>query len=395
MSTEPRSANISAEVRAMKLLLRWVLFASPALALLIGVSAGGASAPTGQAKPVGPRTVVSEKAPIRAFAQDESTIAWIGSTYRVRVRNLTTGGAAWLGSAGPAVSGIDWTPTLALAGSSALWTTFPSGGNSVENGLLTAAPFDPRATGIDFFSVPQSPTGGDFLAGMAGDGPTLVYGKTAEACDEINALTCHRLDAVGGVAFVTGQYQAPMIPGVPAPVTLAFTAHDPQSSMGISQGMLAVVPSATPVVSDFKNVPRVAPNGPVVVFQVLGPRPVVRLVSRVAPVGSVKAIALDFRQLAVLVQRADRTKALIRYAAQGGALLSTTVVPKATASELSVSKAGIVYRVGKSIYLLGSGQPKLVWKTRGTPIGLSIEGRRIGWAENVKGRGHVLMLTLR
>jgi hypothetical protein len=378
----------------MKLRLKWVLVALLALVLLIGVSAGAASAPAGHAKPVRPRTVVSEKAPIRAFAQDESTIAWIGSTYRVRVRNLTTGGAAWLGSAGPAASGIHWTPTLALAGSSALWTTFPSGGNSVENGLLTAAPLDPRATGIDLFSVPQSPTGGDFLAGMAGDGPTLVYGKTTEVCDEINTLTCHRLDAVGGVAFVTGQYQAPMVSGIPAPVTVAFAAHDPQSSMGISQGLLAVVPAATPVVSDFEHVPRVAPNGPLAVFQVLGPRPVVRLVSSVAPAGSVKAIALDFRKLAVLVQRADGTKALIRYAPQGGALLGTTVVPRATASELSVSKVGIVYRVGKSIYLLGSGYPKLVWKASGTPIGLSIEGRRIAWAENVKGRGHVLTLTL-
>ena len=115
---------------------------------------------------------------------------------------------ALLGSAGPVVSGVRWSPTLAVAGSRALWTTFPSGGNTVENGLLTAAPFDPRATGLDLFSVPQSPTGGEFRGGIAGDGPTLVYGKTAEACDEINSLTCHRLDAVGGVSFVTGQYQA-------------------------------------------------------------------------------------------------------------------------------------------------------------------------------------------
>ena len=108
-----------------------------------------------------------------------------------------------------------------------------------------------------------------------------------------------------------------------------------------------------------------------------------------------RAIALDFRQLAVLVQRTDGTKAVIRYAAKGGALLGTTVVPKATASELSVSKAGIVYPVGRSIYVLGSGQPKLVWKASGTPIGLSIEGRRIAWAENVKGHGRIVVLTLR
>jgi hypothetical protein len=244
------------------------------------------------------------------------------------------------------------------------------------------------------FSVPQSPNGGEFLAGAAGDGPTLVYGKTTEVCDDINVLTCHRLDAVGGLSFVTGQYQAPMIPGIPAPLMLAFTAHDPQSSMRISQGLVAVVPAATPVLSDFDNVPRVAANGPVEVFRVLGPRPAVHLVSSVTPVGSVKAIALDFRQLAVLVERADGTKALIRYATQSGAVLGTSVVPKAAASELSVGKAGIVYRVGARIYLVGTGGPRLVWKASGTPIGLSIEGRRIAWAENSKGRGRVLTLTL-
>ena len=130
----------------MKRLLKWVLFPLPVLVLLIGLSAGADSAPAGQAKPARPRTLVSEKAPIRAFAQDETTIAWIGSTYRVRVRNLTTGMGVVVGSAGPAVSGIRWTPTLALAGSAALWTTFPSGGNSVEkvSGLIAG----PKVTSV-------------------------------------------------------------------------------------------------------------------------------------------------------------------------------------------------------------------------------------------------------
>ena len=244
--------------------------------------------------------------------------------------------------------------------------------------------------------MPQESSGGDFLAGIAGDGPTLVYARTGEACDQIND-TCHRLDAVGGVVFVTGQYEAPTIPGIPAAAMLAFAAHDPQSSMGISQGMIAVVPAATPVVSDFRNVPRVAPNGPVVVFRVLGPQPVVHLMGSFAPAGTVRAIALDFQQLAVLVERSDGTRVLERYAPnwQGGSVIGTNTVPRGTAPRLSVSKAGIVYRVGKSIYLLASGKPKLVWKASGTPIGLSIEGKRIAWAENVKGRGRIVALTVR
>jgi hypothetical protein len=38
---------------------------------------------------------------------------------------------------------------------------------------------------------------------------------------------------------------------------------------------------------------------------------------------------------------------------------------------------------------------RVLWKTTGTPIGLSIEGNRIGWAENVKGHGRIVTLTVR
>jgi hypothetical protein len=376
----------------MKRLLKWVLFAVPAFALLIGLSAGAANAPAGQTKPASPRTLVSEKAPIRAFAQDETTIAWIGSTYRVRVRSLPTGMGAVLGSAGPAVAGIRWTPTLALAGSTAMWTTFPSGGNSLESELVTAAPWDPRATAIDLFIDYQSPTGGTFLAGLAGDGTTLVYGKTSERCDDPGGNNCHRLDAVGGVAVVTGQYGSAAVAGIPPPVMLAFAAHDPHESNRISQGLIAVAPAQTPILTDLGNAPRAAENGPVEVYRPLDAQ--THLVSSVAPLGTVRAIALDFHQLAVLVQRHDGTKTLERYNPMTGASLGTTAVPSA-ASNLSIGTAGVVYRVGSKIYLLGAGQPKLVWRASGTPIGLAIEGRRIAWAVNIKGRGRIVALTLR
>ena len=73
--------------------------------------------------------------------------------------------------------------------------------------------------------------------------------------------------------------------------------------------MVGVVPAATPVLSDFGNVPRAAPNGQVEAFRVLGgPLNVVHSMGRFAPVGTVKAIALDFERLAVLVERPDGTR---------------------------------------------------------------------------------------
>ena len=94
----------------MKRFSRWSVFAAVPLVLL-SLSAGAGSAPAGKAKPLRPVTLVTESAPIRAFAQDEVTIAWINRAYQVRERNLSTRASAVLGSAGPAVSGIKWSPS--------------------------------------------------------------------------------------------------------------------------------------------------------------------------------------------------------------------------------------------------------------------------------------------
>ena len=321
-------------------------------------------------------------------------IGWVGRGYIVHVRSLTARASAIVGRTGTPVSGAQWKPSLAFAGSSALWNTFPRGGNSLESELVTAAPWDPRETAIDLFSNPQSPTGGTFLSGLAGDGPTLVYGKTSERCDDPGGTNCHRLDAVGGVAFVTGQYGSAPMPAIPPPVLLAFAAHDPQSSNRISQGLIAVAPAETPILTDLGNVPRVAEEWARtgVSFPVRSNTPGQ---PRHSTRKGVKALALSFPQLAVLMERANGGKAIERYNPKSGRRIGVTAVPSATASELSISRAGLVYRAGSRIYLLtSSAAPKLVWQASATPIGLSLEGRRIAWAVNIKGRGRIVALTL-
>ena len=59
----------------MKPIMKWALLVVPLLVVL-SLSAGSGVAPAAKAKPIKPRTLVTEKAPIRAFAQDEVTIAW-------------------------------------------------------------------------------------------------------------------------------------------------------------------------------------------------------------------------------------------------------------------------------------------------------------------------------
>lgn len=369
----------------MRRLTAWLAFAAVPLLLL---SAGAPIAPAAEGKPEKPRTLVTTTSPIRAFAQDEDAIAWVGRSYKVHVRSLLTGASATVGSAAPPI-GPSF-PVLALAGTRVLWTTY-EGGNSGEVSLSTST-LGARPAGIDLFAGGQAFAGGVFLGGAAGDGPTLAYGRTPERCDDPSGNDCHRLDVVGGgVVLVTGQYQTAPIEGIPAPVLLAFAGHDPQSG-AISQAMIAVAPAATPLLTDFFHAPRVAENGPVEVYRLLNQ---VQRVSSATPRGTVKAIALSFAQLVVLVQRADGTRAIERYNPKNGTLIGTAVVPKATAPELGIGTPGVVYRVGGRIYVLGSGRPRLVWRAGSTPVGLSIEGRRIAWASNFGAIGRIVTLTVR
>ena len=58
---------------------------------------------------------------------------------------------------------------------------------------------------------------------------------------------------------------------------------------------------------------------------------------------------------------------------------------------LSASGGRIVYSVGKTIVSVdtATGAKSMLARAVSTPIGLSIEGRRVAWAENVGGRGRV------
>jgi Tol biopolymer transport system component len=336
-----------------------------------------------------PRTLVVDKGLIRAFAQDARSISWVGRSYKVHIRNLQTRASAVVGSAAAPYYAAG-RPALAVAGTRALWSKF-EGGNAPDTSLWTAA-LGERAFAVDLFMGDSGDPGGIFLSGVGGDAPILLYGKTFEGCSPPPwpPAPCPILQASGGVMFVTGQYEPPPISGIPPAAILAFTAHDPGQGR-ISQGLLAIAPAASPLTTELYRVPRVAQDGPVQVYRLLSK--VVPL-SAVQPQGTVRALALDFGRLAVLVERANGSRAIERYDPKSGRLITTTALPRTTAPELSIGSVGLVYRVGRKIYLLTGRKPKLVWTAGGTPIGLSVEGRRIAWAVNLKGRGRVVALTL-
>jgi hypothetical protein len=64
--------------------------------------------------------------------------------------------------------------------------------------------------------------------------------------------------------------------------------------------------------------------------------------------------------------------------------------------QLSISGETLVFCRGPGIYTLDarSGTPKLITVANGQPIGLSINGRRIAWAEPTVSGGRIRAITL-
>jgi len=82
------------------------------------------------------------------------------------------------------------------------------------------------------------------------------------------------------------------------------------------------------------------------------------------------------------------------YDAATGKLSGSVAVPSATSPELTASDQLIVFRVGRSIRAANVATHHVTTLTEaaGTPIGLSLEGTRLAWAENVGGRGRIRAL---
>ena len=180
------------------------------------------------------------------------------------------------------------------------------------------------------------------------------------------------------------------IGGIPAAApAYSNTGEQKQArQLAVSHGRIAVLPSPPTVAGQYWwGFPAVAENGPVEVRTAAG-----ALVFRVFPAGTVRQIALSWPHLAVLVQRPDGSQAIERYGVNGG--LEETTPVATTATDVSIGTGGIVYRVGRTIYTIRRSKPALLWRAKATPIGLSVEGRRVAWAVNLHGSGLIVALTL-
>jgi hypothetical protein len=239
-----------------------------------------------------------------------------------------------------------------------------------EAGIYTAKPGKKKPMLVDAPGVTDS--SGTYLTGLAADGEgTIVYGDAYLRCTDVTNCSGSEWSLEGGgVHRIVGKKSFPRpIRGIPP--AFAIAASRPL-------GRVAVVPA---VVS--KDHPAAAENGPVNVYNLSG-----RRLARVVPRGTVRDVALSWPYLAVIVSRPGGTTVIERYDAARGKLLTATTMPGAT--NLAIGTGGTVFLVGKSIYTLQNGQPRLLWRATMKPIGLSIEGRRVAWAA----WGRIKALTL-
>lgn len=355
------------------------------LAAALGLAA--AVVPTAAAAPKMQTLYVRPHGTIEAFAQDGSLVAWFAPSKThcntVHVLSLGNGLQVQLpaqGSARNVTCHWDVMPPvgLALAGTRVLWTLRES----------APIPFDwAVGAGVGdrkerrFQEIAHTNRGsGLWLGGLAGDGSTLVYAVTSvDYVDEAGCLagtsSCELEVAGGGVYRVVGRQPQQLVAGTDAAVAVAASGDD-----------VAYIPTAS-----------IAKNGRPLAGADL-PIEVVdahtgKLIAHITPQGTPLALALTPHVLATL-ERTPLGLRLAWYVRATGAPSGSVPVASATSPELTASDRLIVYRVGRSLRAVDvtTHGVRTLARTAAPPIGLSLEGSRLAWAENVKGNGRIRAL---
>jgi hypothetical protein len=340
---------------------------------------------------------------IAAFAQDGQLVAWfapknakgcnevwlwqLGSARQplpaegAKYRNVTCGWQVPAASpVGLAVAGNGGAPAL-------LWTLHESAAQAVKFDYVLGATVSDRRE-RRFQEVAHANHGaGLWLGGVAGSGGTLVYAVAQVAyMDQVACLSSPKEPGAcalkvtdgGGIYRIVGR-KAPMrIAGAKAAVLLAASSND-----------IAYVPASGAATADGR--PLASAAVPVEVLDADSGSRVASVSVQSTPV----AIGLSTTVLAVLGRSAGRL-ILDWYDVPTGKPLGTLTLPPGAAPALSVGDDTIVYRVGRSIraVTIHGKRVRAVARAAGTPIGLSIAGNRIAWAENVAGRGRIRAVTL-
>lgn len=341
-------------------------------ALPVAVAAGGSQDLGNRlAEPV---TLVSASARIYSFAQDDGTLAWeeccrgeTRSTIKVRAAG---GGQTAIVSRPDGGDGAYEMVQFALGGRRVVWGGFVDCCSNGYGRFETAAPGSKpkQVTSLDL----ELWAWGEYPTGAAGDGETLAYSIAHVWPNDPFGGNTWRV-ASGGVWRVVGS-RSIRIPGTP-----------PTALLGAARGTIVLVPAdrRTFKGGHFAAGVRVASNARVEVRDVVSGT----LRSSFAPRGRVSAIGMDAGTVAVIVR--SGTKARVEwYSTSSGKLLGATSVDRAVTNVVDVSGHTIVFGQGRSILSIDTrkGATQGLARASATPVGLSIEGSRVAWAESGFGR---------
>jgi len=300
---------------------------------------------------------------IEAFTMDGPRIAWIaGSCRTVRVRKTAGGKAAVLGTARTTECDNRGTPAIALAGKRALWTevTF---GNFTYTNVWTRAVGEKRPKRVDYV-VHENDLDGDWLTSMSGQGTTLAYadlvvsGKTLADDTDVYFADSGRIRRI-----VHGRKRT--LPNY----------GGPPYAIAVSNDQIEIV-SADP--SEHQSA-ILRPLSSVVIRNLAG-----EYIAGFFVEGRLRAVALT-RSYGVALAGGHVQVYSMRDR-------STETLPGGGfGPALAASGDSIVATKGRQIWLFKGtfGPPRHIATAAATPIGLSIAGHTVAWAENVRGQGRI------
>ena len=351
--------------------------------LAAAVSLAAAAVSSAAANPRTETLYSSATGTISAFAQDDQLIAWLTPRPKgcntVHVRSVFNGLNVDLPKQRDSHNvtcrwSIGRSPvSLAIAGttSDVLWTLHESSPLQFDY-LVGAGAGDPRERRFQQFAH-TTRGNGLWLGGVTGDGTTLAYAVTSvDYEDEAGCLSgtgsCLMKIAGGGIYRVVGRQRPKLIPG---------TTHG-AVEIAASSGRIAYVGTGS-ITKDGK--PVAGGDLPIEIVSAADGR----VVTSLQPQGTPVAIALSARVLATL-ERTPLGLRLAWYSPASGQAIGSAPVALKTSPELTVSDRLVVFHVGRSIRAveIATGQIRALVRAAAPPIGLSIEGSRLAWAENLK-----------
>ena len=368
-----------------------MLLAALGFAAVVVPTAAAAPRPQTLWQATGPHQVIS------AFAQDGRLLAFFtpSATACNQVFILDPTDGTMIGLPAKTTQNVTcrWAVTppvrLALAGKSenALWTLRAAAPAPLPFDYVVGAGFgDPNER--RYQELAHATRGaGLWLGGIAGDTDTLAYAVTS--VEYVNEVTCLsdptapgacalKVNPDGsGVYRVVGRQQPALVPGTSAAVAIAAAGSDvayvQTAKLGANGAPLASAEMPIEV--------RDAATG--------------TLVASLEPQGTPVAIALTPHLLATLEQTPSGLQ-LSWYDLETNALNGSVAVPKTTRPKLSASDRLIVFEVGRSIRGLSPAtkQVSTLAQAASATVGLSVEGNRVAWAENINGRGRIRALTV-